>query len=71
MAESFVNTFKRDLPFASDPRQTIVLTSYDGNPGIHTFDNVRILGSDLIAPLTKITVVMEDDFPQRQGLWLW
>ena len=62
---------EKRLLFVPDLTRSIVLTSYDGKPAIHTFDNVRLLGNSLMTPLTEITVVMEGDFPQRQGLWPW
>lgn len=62
---------EKRLLFVPDAQRAIVLTSHDGRPAIHTFDNVRLLGTSLMTPLTEITVVMEGDFPQRQGLWPW
>lgn len=57
--------------FVPDRTRSIVLTSFKGTPAIHTFDNVRVLGDSFMTPLTEVTVVMEGDFPQRQGLWPW
>lgn len=62
---------EKRLLFVPDNTRSIVLTSHDGRPAIHTFDNVRVLGNSLMTPLTEITIVMEGDFPQRQGLWPW
>lgn len=68
-------TPRRDMEkrvvFVPDHGRSIVLTSHENRPAIHTFDNVRILNGSLMTPLTEITVVMEGDFPVRQGLWPW
>lgn len=68
-------TPRRDLEkrilFIPDHTRSIVLVSYKGLPAIHTFDNVRYIGSSLMTPLTRITVVISGDFIHRQGLWPW
>lgn len=62
---------EKRLLFVPDNTRSITLASHDGKPAIHTFDNVRFLGNSLITPLTKITAVMEGNFPERHGLWPW
>lgn len=62
---------EKRLLFVPDLARSIVLTSHEGKPAIHTFDNVRVLGNSLMTPLTEITVAMEGDFPARHGLWPW
>lgn len=62
---------EKRILFQPDPKRSIILTSYKGGPAIHTFDNIKILGNALIAPLTEITIAIEGDFLQRQGLWPW
>lgn len=62
---------EKRILFVPDPTRSITLTSYEGHPAIHTFDNVRVQGNFLMTPLTEITIVIGGDFPQRQGLWPW
>ena len=63
--------FEKRLLFVPDNDRRIVLTEHAGQPAIHTFDNVRVLGTSLMTPLTPITVVMQDGFAQRHSLWPW
>ena len=62
---------EKRLLFVPDSVRSIALASHEGSPAIHTYDNVRMLGNSFMTPLTEITVVMQGDFPQRQGLWPW
>jgi hypothetical protein len=62
---------EKRLLFVPDNTRAIVLTAHEGQPAIHTYDNVRLLNDSLVTPLTEITVVMQGDFPQRHGLWPW
>ncbi len=57
--------------FVPDPTRSITLATHKGRPAIHTFDNVRVRGNLITTQLTKITIVIEGDFLQRQGLWPW
>jgi hypothetical protein len=62
---------EKRLLFVPDFERRIVLTQYDSQPALHTFDNVRMLQDALWTPLTEITTVMQDGFAQRSGLWPW
>jgi hypothetical protein len=62
---------EKRLLFVPDARRAIVLTSHEGQPAIHTFQNVRVFRGRVVTPLTEFIAVMTDDFPQRQGLWPW
>lgn len=42
---------EKRLLFIPDYLRSIVLTSHEGRPAIHTFDNVRVLGNSLMTPL--------------------
>lgn len=57
--------------FVPDRNRSIILTSHENRPAIHTFENVRVLRNSLMTPLTEVTIIMESDFPQRHGLWPW
>ncbi len=61
---------EKRLLFVPDNARSIVLTSYEGMPAIHTYDNVRILGNSLMTPLTEITVVMQATFHSGRGYGL-
>lgn len=62
---------EKRLLFVPDGRRTITLTEVEGRPAITTFENVRVFQGELKTPLTPLTVVMQDDFAQRQKLWPW
>lgn len=62
---------EKRLLFVPDLKRSITLTSHEGQPAIHTFDNVRVLRGSLMTPLTEVTIVMQSDFPRRHGLWPW
>ncbi len=62
---------EKRILFVPDPTRSITLTSYKGRPALHTFDNVRVHHNSLITQLTEITLVVEGDFLERQGLWPW
>lgn len=62
---------EKRLLFVKDTSRSITLTSDQGRPAIHTFDNIRLLNNRLISELREITIIMEGDFPIRHGLWPW
>ena len=62
---------EKRLLFVKDPSRSITLTSDQGRPAINTFNNVRLFGQKLVSELKEITIIMEGDFPVRQGLWPW
>ncbi|MCU0756545.1 MAG: hypothetical protein MUE46_15725 [Xanthomonadales bacterium] len=63
--------FEKRLLFVPDRNRTITLSQHEGRPAIITFDNVRMLGSRLITPLTRTKIAMQDGFAERYGLWPW
>lgn len=62
---------EKRLLFVPDSHRTITLTRYEDRPAIDTFNNVCVVGSTIISPLTEITIELSGSFAQDQGLWPW